>query len=221
MKRSSCLVLVLIIGSFGFSFSAQSADNTVLTEKIEVLFEAPKEWSTFLESATPSPDSKHISMVATKKGKIFAVVLDGKILKEYDSIGKDTPVFSPDSQHMAYKAKKGGKWMVVLDSKEGKPYDNMTTPMFSADSKRLIYIAVDNKKQFVVLDGKESGRYDIVPKKYNPVFSPDSKRYAFLAKKGKSVVIVVDGVEGKEYDGCVFPDFQPGLKTCRLSCQER
>jgi hypothetical protein len=60
--------------------------------------------------------------VAVRGGKWF-VVVDGKEGKEYDGIVKGTPVFSPDSKHLAYMARRGGKWFVVIDGEEGKEYD--------------------------------------------------------------------------------------------------
>jgi hypothetical protein len=79
--------------------------------------------------------------VVARKGKKFFVVQDGRVHKEYDQIGKDTPIFSPDSTRLVYKAFKGARWMVVVDGVEGKPYENMSTPFFSYDSKHLVYFA--------------------------------------------------------------------------------
>jgi hypothetical protein len=60
--------------------------------------------------------------VAGRGGKWF-VVVDGKEGKEYDGIAKGTPIFSPDSKHLAYLARRGEKWFVVIDGEEGKEYD--------------------------------------------------------------------------------------------------
>ena len=50
-------------------------------------------------------------------GKRF-VVLDGDEGTEYDNSGN--PVFSPDSQHVAYRAMGGDRWFVVVDGFEGR-----------------------------------------------------------------------------------------------------
>ena len=69
-----------------------------------------------------------------RKNNKFAVVENGQISHEYDDIGKDTPLFSPDSKHLAYIAKKGAKWHVVHDSRVSEGYDAVSIPVFSPDS---------------------------------------------------------------------------------------
>jgi hypothetical protein len=108
-----------------------------------------------------------------RSGKKFVVMHDGKAQKEYHSIAKETPVFSPDSQHMAYKAQEGIKWIVVRDGKEEERFDNVSVPEYSPDSKHLAYVAQNGKKQQVVFDGKKHKAYDGIPLKHNLVFSPD------------------------------------------------
>ena len=58
-----------------------------------------------------------------RKDKKFAVIENEQDIPAVDSIGKDTPFFSPDSKRMAYIAKKGAKWHIVLDGKESEGYD--------------------------------------------------------------------------------------------------
>ena len=51
------------------------------------------------------------------------VVVDGVEGKQYDGILEGTPIFSPDSQRVAYEAEIGNKQFVVVDGVEGKQYD--------------------------------------------------------------------------------------------------
>jgi outer membrane lipoprotein-sorting protein len=123
------------------------------------------------ESLIFSPDARRVAYVA-KVGDRQVVVVDGKEEKPYDDIdsgevtspivGLDVvngrPIFShksadgnatggyiffsPDSRRVAYRAKVGGKWIVVVDGKEGKPYDDFggTTIVFDSGNE-LHYLA--------------------------------------------------------------------------------
>ena len=65
--------------------------------------------------------------------------------------------FSQDGERVAYGAQERDKWMVVVDGKEDKKYDDLVsgTPIFSADGQRLAYGAREGDKWLVVADGKE------------------------------------------------------------------
>ena len=89
-----------------------------------------------------------------RRDKKFAVVYDGKIGPLFDSIGQDTPVFSPDSKRMAYKAKKGDTWRLVVDNKELTSYEAVTPPRFSPDSARMLYAGKKGEKQCLIADGR-------------------------------------------------------------------
>ncbi len=115
------------------------------------------------------------------------------------------PIFSPDSQRVAYVAGAGGKWVVVVDGKEGKQYDRIGLDshslIFSPDSRRVAYIAKVGdtwfNNWFVVADGTEGKRYDSLigrlawePEPAGRIIfdSPDSLHY--LAKKGNGIYLV-------------------------------
>ncbi|MFQ5873849.1 MAG: hypothetical protein ACE5JL_08610, partial [Dehalococcoidia bacterium] len=57
----------------------------------------------------------------------------------FDQVG--SPVFSPDSKRLAYKAKKGSRHFIVLDNQVQEGFDKVSQPVFSPDSKRLAYKA--------------------------------------------------------------------------------
>ncbi|HUV03977.1 MAG TPA: hypothetical protein VMX94_02590 [Armatimonadota bacterium] len=94
----------------------------------------------------PSP-----APVPARRGHRPLVVVDGAEGKEYD--GTSIPIFSPDSNHIAYEARRGHKWLVVVDRAEGKEYDHVESPVFSSDSKRIAYRAKRGDKWLVVVDG--------------------------------------------------------------------
>ena len=67
-----------------------------------------------------SPNGKRLAWLARQDGKQFMVV-DGRKEKEYDRISgynffnMGSPMFSPDSKHLAYSAKKGLMFCIVFD----------------------------------------------------------------------------------------------------------
>ena len=146
-------------------------------------------------------NSPIIELVLSPDGKRIAyrtenfIGIDGKEGNIYDWVGK--PVFSPDSQRIAYVAKKGGKWFVAIDGKE-EVYEDLLDPysstivsdpiVFSPDSQKVAYRAKRNNKMFIVVNGKEGKEYNYV---YPPVFSPDGKYIAYgaiLLNKDKNEV---------------------------------
>jgi hypothetical protein len=139
------------------------------------------------------------------------VVVDGVEGKEYHDIG--APIFSPDSQHIAYAADEGGpgwKDRVVVDGVEGKEYDGAPSESitFSPDSKRVAYIARLGDKHVAVVDGIEGKEYENIAPFL--AFSPNSRHVVYEAARGGpywagiegKVWVVIDGNEGKEYDWC-------------------
>jgi Tol biopolymer transport system component len=159
-----------------------------------------------------SPDLNHVAYADYTIGGKPRVVLDGAEGIEYDTIGGESIVFSPDSKHVAYVAERGNQRFVVLDGKEGKEYYGIGTAsiIFSLDSKHVAYVAARGDKRFcVVVDGLEgSSEYDgIADKTPFIAFSPDSKHVAYAAIRGGRQLVVVDGVEGTEYDGIISPTF--------------
>ena len=177
-----------------------------------------------------SPDSKHLAYTIQRDRK-YVVVLDGvegKPYARYDTYLLPSPnlsgfyyrpVFSPDSQHLAYAAQPEEGYCVVLDGVEGKHHEGAVNPKtitFSPDSKRLAYTT----NIWIVLDGKEVApgsegsklvfspdskqlgyigyqvkEFPYPPIDY-PVFSPDSQHFAYQMGE----FIVVDGVEHKLID---------------------
>jgi len=97
------LFFILILPCI-FSGYAAAAESK-LVEKVLPIGKVHSDWEIHTPSVKISPDSTRITYV-TRKNKKFVVVENGRLSPEYDGIGKDTPVFSPDSKHMVYIAKK-------------------------------------------------------------------------------------------------------------------
>jgi Tol biopolymer transport system component len=91
-----------------------------------------------------SPDSQHFTYVGRdKEGKDW-VYLDGKPLGIGHNFVAASPVFSPDSKHIAYTCRRyvggGTKYYLVIDDKDRETYEEGTTwnITWSGDSQRVI-----------------------------------------------------------------------------------
>ena len=73
-------------------------------------------------SFTASPDGRRVAYAAIAGRVEGVMVVDGVKGKQYGTIASP-PVFSPDSQRVAYVAGEGDKRFVVIDGQEGKRYD--------------------------------------------------------------------------------------------------
>jgi hypothetical protein len=97
------------------------------------------------------------------------VVLDATEGKHYDEIMKRTPIFSTDSNRLAYVATQSAglfrrreKQCVVLNGQELTKYDGIGfgSLSFSPDSKRVAYWALRGRDWLPVVDGIEGTAYD-------------------------------------------------------------
>jgi Tol biopolymer transport system component len=86
-----------------------------------------------------SPDSIHYAFNAARSPSKWLLVRDGVETGTFDRLG--SPVFSPNSQHLAWVGGRGTKDFVVRDGKEGKPYEEIGDGplVFSPDSQHLVY----------------------------------------------------------------------------------
>lgn len=161
-------------------------------------------------SLSVSPDRKRIAFFRKNPtSSSWTAIIDGIASVPYESMGKLSPIWSPDSKHVAYVSGRNAKKIVVVDGQESKLYDAMAAFTFSPDSKHYAYLAEPGDDQLIVVDGIEQTlRFDALGKQ-GPVFSPDSQRVGYIAKKNKRWVAVVDEREGQDYDGAgdlVFSD---------------
>lgn len=101
-----------------------------------------------------SPDSKKFSYLA-----IEGLKTDRELVIEN---GKPGPVFakvalpllySPDSSTLVYSAKKSGKWHLVMNGKEGPPYDKISNLRMSSSGKQIQFLARRGNELYQVNQG--------------------------------------------------------------------
>ena len=121
--------------------------------------------------------------------------------EERERICANGPIFSPNSERVAYVAFRAPSMFVVVDAEEGSPYGAILNITFSPDSSRLAYVAraAIVGDEMVVIDGVEQKQYEEIDES-SVIFSPNSKRLAFIAEKGDLQLVVVDGEESEAYD---------------------
>ena len=141
-----------------------------------------------------SPNSKRFAYAAEISDEKWVMVLDGVESKTYG--GVDDPFFSPDSQHVMFKAWRNSRELVVIDGVEGPEVDGLVhVPIgpgapFSPDSKRTAYSTLGRGKEFVIADGKAGPEYDHV--KWDSLFFSSKSQLAYSAKTGNDAFVVVD-----------------------------
>jgi WD40 repeat protein len=148
---------------------------------------------------------KHYAFVAQLAGgKGAQVIADGAAGPTYDSI--DSPMFSADGTHLAYRATKGAKQCVVLDGKEQQLVDHITdaTMVFGPDSKHFAYAVVDGGSSHVMFDTTESPACEKIL--LGPGFSANGAHLATVVSNAGKQSVVVDGKEQASFDAMVAGD---------------
>jgi WD40 repeat protein len=189
-----------------------------------------------------SPDSKHFCYFAGPElskgrglGTVF-LVMDGKeqaINYDYYAYALQSrdllfrPVFSPDSQTIAFYALKKGinsktpkEMVLVVNGIETSSwYAFVEMPLFSPDSRRIGYCGYKTKRDFKNAvydkDGERiiGGGFAMWTSAEFPMISPDGKRSAYRAYDDDSKSwIVSDGEAGPKYDNVTIPVFSPDGK---------
>jgi hypothetical protein len=107
------------------------------------------------------------------------------------------PVFSPNSQRVAYLALFNERALVVVDGEEREQQEAIAagTFTFTPDSRHLVYIAKIDNQRSVVIDGEMGKQYEGIITRYGGklIFdAPDKLRY--LALDGSKVYIVEETI---------------------------
>jgi len=149
-----------------------------------------------------SPDGSRYAYAAnSKQSRKWSVVVDGKSDSEFDRIVEHTLVFSPDGTRYAYLARTAGKSVVVVDGKQGAPFERWKRrpERNIVNDARTKYPVPNGKGEFAVIDCQLGHRrWRIIRGK--PFFSPDGRHVAYIIGKEGKPCVVKDGRPGRVYD---------------------
>jgi hypothetical protein len=139
-----------------------------------------------------APGAKRVgALVASLSGSVvfrefFADDAAGEpAFEEADALG-----YGPDGRAHAYAARRGESWFIVLDGKEGPPFDRVVSPVFSRDGRLLAYRARKDGKRFAVVTEASGGGIRLHPaheQVFPVIFTVDGKSIAYGAKDGERI----------------------------------
>lgn len=178
------------------AFIAKRGDNTflVMNGREERLAAGTYPWPFVIR-----PDNKGIGIFATNKDwsstQLRQIFYDNGIKSGTYKEGSEL-IYSNDSLHYAFVAVKNERFIIVLDGKDGQPFDRVISPAFSPDGRFLVYRARQDGKRFMVvvdtLSGNISKKLAVHEIVYPPVFTDDGKSVAYAVQDGKTIMWMVE-----------------------------
>jgi hypothetical protein len=120
--RGLIALLLLAADLFMFSTTVQAQHKAELKRRSESIFASLPFDASAARAVALSPDATRGAFVRAKDGG-FCAVIDGAKGPVYGRVGRAGVLFSPDGKHAAYAAQRQSKGRVVLDGKEGEPFD--------------------------------------------------------------------------------------------------
>jgi len=143
-----------------------------------------------------SPDSNLLVYVGRKNGRDRVVCPQGED-RDYDSIDPHSLSFNSDGRHLAYQARRGEKVFVVLDGKEGPPFEKIDGPIFSPKGSHYGYVAWGKDHARVIVDSEKGPEFFWAG---DLVFSPNGKRFAYLVREGGRMTVILNQTQRFSFD---------------------
>jgi len=127
-----------------------------------------------IKGLTFTADGSRYAYAGMRSPDAWVVIVDGEAYgpggklapgdeAAYHSVGKRTPVFSPDGKKAAWVAVRDTGWVAVVEGKESRPYSLVmrSTLDFSPDSQHIAYVASRDGKKLIIVDDQEiDGEWD-------------------------------------------------------------
>lgn len=139
-----------------------------------------------------SPDMRHVAWFEIGANGGYQLVRDGQHEPISGRPFAEPPVFSPNSDRLAYVSIDDTGCLVVGDAGPSMKYESVGTLLFSPDSRRLAYVGKRRGAWRTVLDGHEFGSFEVAR---IGCFSPDSNHLACAASSGGEMLVIVDEQE--------------------------
>lgn len=209
VENYSSIWRMVLDGKEGPSFKAEQLESGFLT----------------LGTGVFSPDSRRFAYLGWEN--INGVIHYRSVFEDVVHVageGAGFPVFSPDSQHIAYCVKRGKKdWVVLIDGLPGEKYKEIIcAPAYSPDG-HMALLVLDNKGIAEVIDNRlvrVTETKGVLIWAFNLTLSPGGERLAYVMGntnwaggpgKRARIQVVLDGQLGKGYkaENISAPLFSP------------
>ncbi len=191
------LVLLILCGVAAESIKGASAyaDLNLLFETPPISISIPPQNSKLIAGSikTDSQNNSIAYVYQTTAG--MQVAVNQWHSSTYDTISKDSIVFSPLRNRFGFVAVKNGKMAAVIDGREGDWYDAVDNVVFSPDGAAVAYRVKNGNSHYIVHNNRVGKRYDGIFKVTGLIYSADSKNLAYIGLQKKQMVLVVNGKE--------------------------
>jgi hypothetical protein len=107
------------------------------------------------------------------------------------------PSYAADGSLHAYAASRDSRWFLVVNGKEGPPFDRVVSPLISPDGQRVVYRARQGGKRFVVVadpDGKTIRELPAHEQVFPVLFTGDGRSVAYGVKDGQRLAWKVEAL---------------------------
>jgi hypothetical protein len=140
----------------------------------------------------------------------------------FEKVG--VPIFSPDSQQVAYWATQDSMEFIVIGNQPQKEFDGAGTPVWSPDNKTVAYPARSSGRGILIL-GEKTIRFfkkgDLFDEVGSPVFNADGSLYAYPQREGKKWYMVFGKERSFNYDWIWPGVFHPNGKSVAFGAFDR
>ena len=119
---------VVLLGSLALSTTSVSAAQQTHVQgvaKSKTLLDTIDLSSWNPRSLAVSPDIRSIAYIQRTSDRKVQIVRDGKTGALFDAIKRDSLIFSPDGERLAYQATKGKQQFIIVDESVSTGYDKI------------------------------------------------------------------------------------------------
>jgi dipeptidyl aminopeptidase/acylaminoacyl peptidase len=144
--------------------------------------------STVIGSPVVRPAGKGVgALVATGGGVALLEFPGGDAAPRAAYAAAEGLAYSADGRSRAFAAQRGPASFVVVNGREGPPFDRVVSPLFSPDGERVVYRARQGGERFVVvadLEGRTVRRHAGYEQVFPVIFTADGRSLAYGVKDG-------------------------------------